>query len=480
MKHASDNKAVRRLGFATLGVTALFIVLMLMITLFSAGKLEIELPEQLVAAEYVPETPGIVTVVPDETDSRHLILHAEHSGKVFLFNEDDSDFLCFRVLPGGIIFDYHTGNISGGYQQTVLVVCYLLILTILIAASFFVRCRSQLYSYNTLYFGGLMLFMLGVSTLMIFAAAELFRSDPGRGLADVCDRIANAGSVYMLYSLPVLLVCSIALIASNIILWKREGRSFANTLGFLVSGLILVGYLVYFLLLSRLWSGSELELRIMDALFSVFTTCFAYCGAFFLGTVICGLAAAMRKPKFDKTHVIILGCAIAEDGTPLPLLRDRIECAIRFANAQKEQTGRDIVFVPSGGQGSDEVISEGECMRNYLLSKGIPDSRILAETKSVNTRENMAFSQKLIKADCDDPAIIFSTSNYHVLRSGIISENAGLDAEGIGCKTKWYFWPNAFIREFIGLIVSKWRRHVFWLMLFIVFFGLMNLLMPLM
>ena len=284
----------------------------------------------------------------------------------------------------------------------------------------------------------------------------------------------------MLYSFPLLFVFSIALIVSNIMLWRREGRSFSNTLGFLMSGGILAGYAVYFYLQFHLWMGSELQMRIMSALFSVFTTCFAYCGAFFLGTVICGLLAAKRKPKFDKTHVIILGCAIAEDGTPLPLLRDRIERAITFAKEQEAQTGKTIKFVPSGGQGADEVISEGDCMRNYLLSRGIPAEQILAETKSVNTRENMAFSQKIIQADCEEPEIIFSTSNYHVLRSGIISENAGLDAEGIGCRTKWYFWPNAFIREFIGLLASKWRRHVFWLVLFILFFGMVNLLMPFM
>ena len=25
----------------------------------------------------------------------------------------------------------------------------------------------------------------------------------------------------------------------------------------------------------------------------------------------------------------------------------------------------------------------------------------------------------------------------------------------MGSRTKWYFWPNAFLREFIGLLVSS-------------------------
>jgi hypothetical protein len=28
--------------------------------------------------------------------------------------------------------------------------------------------------------------------------------------------------------------------------------------------------------------------------------------------------------------------------------------------------------------------------------------------------------------------------------------------EGIGSKTRAYFWPNAFLREFVGLLASQW------------------------
>lgn len=35
-----------------------------------------------------------------------------------------------------------------------------------------------------------------------------------------------------------------------------------------------------------------------------------------------------------------------------------------------------------------------------------------------------------------------------------------MNAEGMGSRTKWYFWPNAFIREFVGLIVSQKNRII--------------------
>ena len=56
--------------------------------------------------------------------------------------------------------------------------------------------------------------------------------------------------------------------------------------------------------------------------------------------------------------------------------------------------------------------------------------------------------------------VAFSTTNYHVFRSGIFAGQAGLKAEGMGSKTKWYFWPNAFIREFAGLFLSQKKKVI--------------------
>ena len=57
--------------------------------------------------------------------------------------------------------------------------------------------------------------------------------------------------------------------------------------------------------------------------------------------------------------------------------------------------------------------------------------------------------------------IIFSTTNYHVFRSGVIANNQGINCEGIGSKTKWYFYTNALIREFIANLVQEKKSHIF-------------------
>ncbi len=99
-------------------------------------------------------------------------------------------------------------------------------------------------------------------------------------------------------------------------------------------------------------------------------------------------------------------------------------------------------------------------MKNYLIEKGIDESIIFPETESATTMQNMTFSDKIISSKKKDANILFATTNYHVFRSGILSVSAGMKADGIGAKTKWYFWPNAQIREFIGLIVKEWKTNL--------------------
>ena len=108
-------------------------------------------------------------------------------------------------------------------------------------------------------------------------------------------------------------------------------------------------------------------------------------------------------------------------------------------------------------------MAEADAIKNYLLSQGVPEERILSENTSVNTQENIANSVRLISehAGGADVKTAFSTTNYHVFRAGLIAETQGVHMEGIGSPTKRYFWINAFVREFIATLVSEKKKHLF-------------------
>ena len=113
-------------------------------------------------------------------------------------------------------------------------------------------------------------------------------------------------------------------------------------------------------------------------------------------------------------------------------------------------------------------------MKRYLTEQGVPKDNILKEDKSVNTYQNLTFSKKIIEADAGDlskTGIAFSTTNYHVFRGYTLAKRLGMKVKGLSAKTKLYFFPNAFLREFVGLIVEQKIRHILFIILCIVFFA---------
>ena len=178
----------------------------------------------------------------------------------------------------------------------------------------------------------------------------------------------------------------------------------------------------------------------------------------------------MHNSKYDKDYIIILGCGIKKDGSLTNLLKSRVDKAVKFSKMQESKTGKRIKFISSGGQGSDEVISEAQAISNYLISTGISSKDIIIEDKSRNTKENIINSMNLIK---NNKKVIYSTTNYHVFRAGNIAYKLGYNIEGVGSNTKQYFWINAFIREFIATLNNERKKHI----LFILILTISNILL---
>ena len=288
------------------------------------------------------------------------------------------------------------------------------------------------------------------------------------GLMDSIYFIIRSVNAFSIVLFPVAFIVSILVIFSNIILLKKEGFTWRNMLGIILGVLVIIATITPNIINNILQTSTFIDIHnqngialyIYEFLETFIFICVSYLECILLATIILGVKAAKNLPEFDKDFIIILGCKIRKDGTLTPLLKGRVDRAIEFFNRQKNATGKDIVFVPSGGQGSDEVISEAEAMKNYLIEKGINKKQILLEDKSTSTYQNIKFSYELIKKRNDNPNIVVSTTNYHVFRAGNIAYNQGIKVDGIGSSTKSYFWINAFIREFIATIYSEKKNHL--------------------
>ncbi len=167
-------------------------------------------------------------------------------------------------------------------------------------------------------------------------------------------------------------------------------------------------------------------------------------------------------PRTDKDFIIVLGAGLMNGDQVTPLLAQRIDRGITFWKKQLEKNQKKAVVILSGGQGVDEKIPEGQAMKKYAISHGIPEKFSVAEIKSKNTFENMKFSKQIIDSfELQDPKTVFVSNNYHIFRAARYARQAGLKAEGIGSQTSKFFLPNAVIREYLALLSNQRNWHIF-------------------
>ena len=348
--------------------------------------------------------------------------------------------------------------IHGGAEQNAAAICIVLdllffVVFVLLIVTFFQQLQYNPYSYNTIYYTGFALFDLSVLVAHVILTLRILRYPTVYHWSEILPLLTGSAKNYMLLSFPFIAVFSAALCVSNISLIRHEGKRFVNVLGIILS-FLMVGGALFLYWFNFYVSGSETEVMIHDLLANIASANYLYFECMLIGAIIADSIAARYEPEPDKDFIIILGCGIRKDGSPCPLLRGRIDRALAFARKQKEQTGKDVIFVTSGGQGADELISESASMKRYLLQQGVPEERIIEEDRSTDTYENMKFSKEKIWAVNPNGKIAFSTTNYHVFRGGLYARRVKMRAVGMGSDTKWYFWPNASVREFVGLLTE--------------------------
>ena len=362
--------------------------------------------------------------------------------------------ICIVVLS---IID-KTNNIKLSLAIQILLIAYLSKVTWGCLLYIKEQYKKQKYSYSIIMNLGLVIFLI---INILRQINLLITNSNSTSINNLYNNTLDSFSYFAFLILPLIILLALYSIITNIVLIYKEGFKFQNILGIIFGlGIAIGAFASQFifeiikninLINSNLYIKKFIDIGLNSVL------CYFYCLT--LATLYCNIMAAKHKPNFDKDYVIILGSKIRKDGTLTPILQARVDKAIEFAKEQKEKSNKRIVFVPSGGNGEDEIIAEAEAMKNYLIEKGISLEDIIVEDKSKNTYQNLKFSKQKIDEDNKDGKIIFSTTNYHVFRSGVIANNEGIDCEGMGSKTKWYFYTNALIREFIANLFNQRKQH---------------------
>ncbi|SCW31294.1 DUF218 domain-containing protein [Ruminococcaceae bacterium YRB3002] len=405
-------------------------------------------------------------------DTVYVTLEAVNPGRATLLFVTDSEgsfsLRYYYVNRLGIITeDSHFGDCTGGWIIMVSFDIFIAYMLYDAVKRFRESLSRDFYSFHNISLLGIIIIL--VEMLLFTCLGVVFSSN---GLDEAVSVILSAVGTLTLYAIPVTLLALIFVAVTNAVLMVKEGRNKSNLLGTAFCFAILV-MLLFPMVLGEWLQRTTLSFIDVHKEFgwgnyiermieNVDAVVLAYMLCILLGTIIMGALASRRRPAFDKDYIIILGCQIRKDGTLPPLLRGRADAALDFAAQQKSVTGRDVVFVPSGGKGNNEIMAEGEAIANYLESKGIGKDHILIENRSVNTIQNFEYSLALIREreGDKDVNIAFATTNYHTFRSGSIAKRFGIKADGIGSRTKLYFGINAFIRECIATLYYEKKLHI--------------------
>ena len=123
----------------------------------------------------------------------------------------------------------------------------------------------------------------------------------------------------------------------------------------------------------------------------------------------------------EKADAIAVFGAAEYAGRPSPVLRARLDKAV----ALYDRGVAPWIITLGGGSSKDSGLTEGGVGRNYLLANGVPYDRIIAETHSFDTEQQV---QKLsaIAARQKFRSIVAVSDGTHLFRIALLCQRAGL------------------------------------------------------
>ena len=153
--------------------------------------------------------------------------------------------------------------------------------------------------------------------------------------------------------------------------------------------------------------------------------CLAVIAAFVLFLGITGLrivGAAAESPAHQADALVVFGAA-EYAGRPSPVYRARLDHAFDLF-----QQGMAPVVITTGGAGEDPDFNEGAVGRDYLIRRGIPEQKLIAETQSSDTAQSASRVAVIMRANGMHTCIAVSDA-YHVFRIRALLEHEGVQVE---------------------------------------------------
>ncbi len=214
---------------------------------------------------------------------------------------------------------------------------------VVIAVEYRTLNSHALFSYRAVFLAGFSVFFFVIAAGVGVILVILARDPTAYGFYKVLSWIESVMYYFAIFSSPAILLFSASLCISNIQLIRKEGFCFVNLLGIILSVLMVAGMLggILISVLFGYTMSYSTEMYFLNTYYGVFS--FMVC--LLLGGFIIFVRITRHRPDHDKDYIVILGCAIRDDGTLYPLIRGRVDRAIEFAREQEAAGGPSPVFI---------------------------------------------------------------------------------------------------------------------------------------
>jgi len=122
------------------------------------------------------------------------------------------------------------------------------------------------------------------------------------------------------------------------------------------------------------------------------------------------IVRASTEEQIHSADAIVVFGAAEYSGRPSPVYRARLDHAFDLF-----RRGIAPVVITTGGAAADPSFSEGGVGHDYLMSRGIPDASLIAETQGTDTAQSAERVAVIMRANHMRSCVAVSDA-YHVFR----------------------------------------------------------------
>jgi SanA protein len=135
-----------------------------------------------------------------------------------------------------------------------------------------------------------------------------------------------------------------------------------------------------------------------------------------------------QSSGLDADCILVLGCGLDQDGTPSPMLSDRLQRGIEIFKA-----GGSNRLLMSGDHGRDEY-DEVNAMKKFAVEHGVESEAVFMDHAGFSTYESVYRAKEIFKAK----KVILVTQEYHLYRALYVAKSLGLEAYGVSTEPRSY------------------------------------------